>query len=330
MMTTRFALAAATGFLLAAPLAAQFTISQPGGNDNFGGRSRGQTFTVSVGLNPSAGTATSLPLTQITLYVGNSGGVATSPTTYLNIYDGDPNNGGSFVGSSTNTIDTTQFAQANSGVFRTPMVWDFPSVQLDLVTEYWGVMSSTNAAGSLDVELSLETFDRNNPNPYAGGSGLIAGIAPHPAMNDCRFEIVFDTGARFSVSGSGCAASAGEAVLSAPGLPGIGQSFDVELSNLTTGSVPALIFGFNDQFWVSFPLPLDLSTLFPFAVSGCNLLVSADSVLPMIPTGATTASLPLTVPANPALVGVPFFVQGLQFEGGSLTVTAKGSAIIGQ
>ncbi len=181
-------LLALVAVLFAAPVAqAQYDITQSLGNDTFGSKSTGQTFTPNVGINPDPGAVTELDLTQITLYHGNYTANAPSATTYLVIYDGDPNAGGNVIGASSNYIDTT------TGLyFHSAMVWTFNNVTLNYVTEYWAVMESSDTGGLLDVAVSLETHDRNLGDVYTGGTGLIANQAPHSSSVDAKFEILLE------------------------------------------------------------------------------------------------------------------------------------------
>ncbi len=322
-------LSLASAAFLAEPCAAQapmaFTISQPLGGDNFGARATGQTFTPGVGVMPDASAFPALPLAQITLYQGNSGANSPSATTYLNIYDGDPNAGGNFVGSSTDFVDT------NGPVFHTPMHWHFSQIPLLTATEYWAVLSSTDTAGNLDVECSLENQNRNTPNPYAGGAGLIANIVRHPALNDTKFEIRFFFGAlgTFTSVGTGCPTSTGSVVdlrLQDGTPPAIGQTMTFEVANAPANEpLSFVVLGAMD------PGGIDLGVI---GMPGCPMHVDGFAALqaPTAGNGVGTASLPL--PNDMALVGASFFAQPLVRDAavnafGAVTGNAK-LATIGQ
>jgi len=315
------------GLLLCAAAAAQaFTISQPVGGDNFGARSTGQTFTPGVGVSPAT-SLPALPLTGITLYAGNSGAASPSAQTYLNIYDGDPNAGGSFVASSTNALDT------NGLTFHTPLAWTFAGVPLLTTTEYWAIMSSTNAAGGLDVEVSLETEPRNGPpgpNIYTGGAGLTGNIVQHQNSVDTRFGIDFFVGVAgsFQISGTGCPSSAGLATMSAQGVPQLGQPFQVDFANLSPNGVAFAVLGFSDTTWNGLPLPVALSSIVPGAAAACQIYISPDDAISLNRTG-TTATLTLPMPSGASQAGFPFFLQPAQFDPAGLSVGDKASAILG-
>lgn len=310
--------------LLSAGLTAQqYTISQPIGTDTFGARSAGQTITPSVGATPNPGNQGVLQLVSFTLYRGNLGANAPSATTFLNVYLGDPNNGGVFLGSSTNSIDTT------NQVYHQPMVWNFDQLPMIYTSEHWLVMSSTNLAGSLNVEVSLETAPRTT-NPYTGGTGLIANIAPHPNSVDATFQAVFFNGVMgsFTVAGTGCPGSGGQATLASPTRPAIGQQLQIQMDNVSNPALHQLALGFSDTQWGGLPLPLPLSILLPGAPASCQVLVRPDSTAGMTVTG-TTASISIPVPNLPGLAGLVLYAQGVQLEATGISLTPKGIVLIG-
>lgn len=307
MKLTRFLPALVLTGVVAAQAPALYTISQPTGGDNFGGAATGQSFTPGAGVMPDPTPLTVLPLTHIRLYFGNSGANAPSCTTYLNIYDGNPNAGGMFVGSSYNYVDTN--LGTVPGIFRTPIDWYFNNLPLSTTTEYWAVMSSTPAMGTFDIGCSLETHPRSNPNPYSGGSGLIAGVVPQAQLNDTRFEIEFYFGGQGSftnVGCGGCTTSAGRVVdLRTQGgaVPVIGQSFTMEIASAPANEpFAAIVLGLSD------PGGIDLGFI---QMPGCRLHV--DAMLPTLlaSTNASgvgvAASVP--VPGVMGLVGATFYAQ---------------------
>jgi hypothetical protein len=323
----RFAAALFATLLASSATAQQFSITQSFGNDTFGGRSRGQTFTPGIDVSPPLGAQTALPLTRVTLYRGNAAPAAASATTFLNIYDGDPNAGGNFLGSSLQSVDT------RSLTFRTPMVWDFDQLPLLVSVEYWAVMSSTDTPGNLDVEVSLETEPRNSPpgpNIYTGGTGLIANMAPHPNSVDAKFILEFFDGplAVFRTSGSGCTGSGAEPTLSAAAPPRFGQTLQVDVGSLVPGSAAFLFLGLSDTSWNGPSLPVPVSLFFPYADPSCQILVSPDLPLPGVRTGSvSTSSVP--IPTTPSLGGAQFYLQAWQFEPTTVSVSAKALARIG-
>ncbi len=303
----------------------RYSIGQPTGSDTFGARSTGQTFTPNVGIVPNPGNPTTLPLEVVTLYHGNTTSAAPSATTYLNIYDGDPNATGKFIGSSDNAVDTRGLK------FHDPMVWSFSKLQLAYTVKHWAVMSSTNVAGNLDIAVSLETEPRAG-NSYLGGAGLIANIVEHQTGVDAKFTFDFFTGIQgnFVVSNSGCAGSVGTPTLAAPLRPQVGRSFPIEFGNLATGGALIIFLGASDTSWATLPLPFPMLRLIGGSDPTCFLYASIDVML-AVPITGSTLKLPLTLPNDTNLFGNVVFTQGCQFEAtGRLSMTAKGRIFVGQ
>ena len=264
-----------------------YSIDQDSGLDTFGDKSTGQSFTPGIGLTPLLG-VTKLALTEIKFFHGNYPASAPSITTFLNIYDGNPTSGGVFLGSSSNSIDTT------GGLgFHSPMVWTFASLGLDYTTEYFAVMSSSSAAGGLNVAVSLETHDRNiSPSLYGGGAGLIANIAPHPSSVDAKFNIRLETDSSGPLQAPPVWLDEGQALPGhngPPTLTGEGtllpqSPLTLELSNALPKSTTFLVVGVS-----SAPTPFFGGTLVP----------TPDLVLPLPTTSSGTASLTTTWPNTP-------------------------------
>jgi len=303
-----------------------YTIDQPLGPDTFGGRSGGQIFTPSVGIMPNPGAPGVLPLTKFTMHYGNLGAVTPSATTFLNIYDGDPNNGGNFWGSSTNSLDTTAAAGLTYG---TALVWDFDALPMLYNTQYWAIMSSTNVAGNVPLEVSLQTSDRFGPNVYTGGAGIIANLVPHPNSVDATFTAEFTVnGATFTTTGNGCPSSAGPSNLSASALPVLGQNLLVDMDNVAPAALQMMVIGTSDASWNGAPLPIPISIALPSAPS-CFLLVSADVLVGPLPVSSGVATMTFAIPTTTTLVGFTMFFQGMQFEAAGVSATAKGTAVVG-
>ena len=306
--------------LAVAAVAQEYTISQPTAPTtfSFGGECRGQTFTPNIGVMPSPGAVTTLPLVEFTMYRGFLTSNGPSAATYLNIYDGDPNNGGTFIGSSTNTVDTTVT------VGNTPFTWTFDQLALAYGTKHWAIMSTTDTVGAIDVRCSMRNDGATNA--YAGGAGIVnVLIIEQPSGNDTQFDATFFVGiyGTFTVSGMGCPSSAGLATLSSATRPAIGQSLQVDISNLAPVSVPLMVIGV-----ASIPGGAPLAGIVP-AGPTCNLLISPDLVV-SLPIGGSTASATIAIPNNPALLSFELFFQGAQLDLVDFSVTERGRAFIGQ
>lgn len=132
--------------------------------------------------------------------------------------------------------------------------------------------------------------------------------------------------------GTGCAGSGGVPRLDlvARATPRIGSTFTTELRGLGSGARGAAgIFGFSRTQFGPFPLPLDLTSL---QMPGCQLLVSADVLVPLVmQTGVARWSVPL--PNDQRLVGGSFYEQALVLDSGSnpanAVVSDAGAATIG-
>ena len=86
----------------------------------------------------------------------------------------------------------------------------------------------------------------------------------------------------------------------------------MQLSSLPPFACAGVI-GASNASWGSYPLPLDLALI---NMPGCKLYTSLDAVFPLANAGGT-APFVVTVPANPGLVGVAVWAQGLVASPGS-------------
>ena len=95
------------------------------------------------------------------------------------------------------------------------------------------------------------------------------------------------------------------------GLPTIGQSTSILIESGVPSGNAFLAIGGSDTNWGALALPVDLT---PIGAAGCFLRVSLDVTLatPLDVNGQ--ASLPLSIPANAGLVGLPFYNQWLVLD----------------
>jgi hypothetical protein len=155
----------------------------------------------------------------------------------------------------------------------------------------------------------IRRFPAANPASYFCGA----------AYDVDREQVVFFDGetwvyaasqpARFTAFGAGCSGSAGVPALAAAAnqRPWSGERFVAELTNLPPGNSALLWLGFSKTSWASVQLPLDLGSA---GMPGCSLLVAAQYHFPVFNLtggGSTT----LQIPDDAALVGAPFYLQGL-------------------
>lgn len=163
----------------------------PPSNRSLGGAGSGQTFT--PGDADVTDTLDALDLISVTFFRGHLTGAGNSiysATTYLAIYDGNPDTS-TLVGSSSTSINTTTGpANTTEG---TPLVWDFDNLTLDADTEYWAVLSSSanDNNSTTIVQFSLHTLDESVQN-YTGGMAVIGNRNPHnTGQRDLRFIAEF-------------------------------------------------------------------------------------------------------------------------------------------
>jgi len=94
--------------------------------------------------------------------------------------------------------------------------------------------------------------------------------------------------------------------LTTSGLPTLGGTVDVILSDALTNTPAMFLFGNSDSTWQGAPLPASLAA---FGAAGCELLVSIEITAVTMTDGDGSATVPVTVPNNPALIDAEFFEQ---------------------
>ena len=131
----------------------------------------------------------------------------------------------------------------------------------------------------------------------------------NPGNQTWTWSSVSNMPSTFTAYGQGCGGAAGAPLLSAmPGsVPGIGQLFQMALTNLPPSSLNVLfgIAGLDNQSWNGAPLPLSLNS---FGMPGCSLWVRPDVSVLLGSAGAST-SWSILIPCFPALVGMDVYVQ---------------------
>ncbi|QDV06957.1 hypothetical protein Poly30_24750 [Planctomycetes bacterium Poly30] len=140
-----------------------------------------------------------LDLIGLSFWTGNLGGTGHA-TTYIAVYDGDPDTA-NLIGSSSNFVDTSSAAGLAN---YTELAWTFDSLRLNAGTEYWCVLSSSpmDVNPTNTVPRSLQEFDgQTAPNDAYRGTSIIANRAPHTESKDLRFLATFaDPGAGLGTS----------------------------------------------------------------------------------------------------------------------------------
>jgi hypothetical protein len=149
--------------------------------------------------------------------------------------------------------------------------------------------------------------------PYSSGFVLLYSGAP----------------AGVTTYGSACAAANGRVPrIAVTGVPAIGTTVAVTLSEVGAG-LPAIFFlGVSNTNWLGIPLPFPLTSV---GMPGCFLATSVEILLPTAtaPVGSIggSAAVALPIPNNASLVGLSLYAQWLVLNplgSSSLGATTKG------
>ncbi len=147
--------------------------------------------------------------------------------------------------------------------------------------------------------------------------------------NPGTWEYCPDNYPAYEPFGMGCGGSNGVVTLSSGGVPWIGETFDVAVTNLPLSAAVSILTGLSKGSWGSFSLPFDLS---PLGMTGCQLLVAPSVSYPLVNTG-TSATWSLPIPLDPTLLGLQFYNQTIQIDPGinpiGATMSAGAEACIG-
>lgn len=155
---------------------------------------------------------------------------------------------------------------------------------------------------------------------------LVQGQHPIPANNLRSHLTAFqirDVSAKFTVTGSGCPSSVGLSQLTAPQMPVIGQTLQIDMDNVAPFAVPVVVLGFS---------AIAPTTLVSLGLSGdptCILITSPDLIAYPLPVSGGVASVTLAVPAINSLLGAQLFFQLGQSEPSGISVTPQGIATVG-
>lgn len=160
---------------------------------------------------------------------------------------------------------------------------------------------------------------------------MFGGQTPNRYVSE-TWEYYTLSPATYGSFGTGCAGTAGTPALRTASpfeRPWIGGTLHVDVANVPAGNATAILVGASRSQWGAVGLPLSLA---PIGMPGCSLLASPDVVL-AIPNPAGTATLTLSVPNEPALIGQSFYNQAFVRDPGAnfvgVTVSNGGAARIG-
>ncbi|MEZ5963183.1 MAG: hypothetical protein R3F56_04975 [Planctomycetota bacterium] len=112
-------------------------------------------------------------------------------------------------------------------------------------------------------------------------------------------------------SGRGCVGGVGVPRLAWIGAPRLGSSGSFALDRAPATTAAVFILGGSEDQWLGASLPLPLAGL---GMAECVLHAAADVLVPTVTDGGGRATLPLTLPADPILVGARLLAQTAQFD----------------
>jgi hypothetical protein len=156
----------------------------------------------------------------------------------------------------------------------------------------------------------------NGASNFAGATAaanLGAGEVVRPALNlALRTWLGGQQPGAFVQFGAGCRGSHGAAPVhfgtAINQNPVIGGPVSYELAQAPPGRFAAIQLGTSNTLWNGIPLPLRLDFL---GMRGCTQWIAPAFEVYLFTDAAGTATLPIVLPPDPALVGVSVFTQGL-------------------
>jgi hypothetical protein len=133
--------------------------------------------------------------------------------------------------------------------------------------------------------------------------------APATSFNSNGLKVRFQFAPLEMVEfGTGCASPNNVAPdLGAIGTPQIGTTTIVTADNVAANGLGVFVFGYSKTDYLGGALPLGLG-------GGCELLVSADLLQPLVLPASGSTAWPLSIPNNTALQGAVLYTQFAQFD----------------
>ena len=188
--------------------------------------------------------------------------------------------------------------------------------EFDCVTNTWSIYANptTGTAPYNNNDPSIGRISRYFAGfiPSTGrifkiGGQNAAGSASRPTYNVYAYQA--SAVASTTVIGAGCTGAGGPMTLTADVLPWASRTVQATATGFAPTSFGFGLIGFSTQ---STPL----ATLHPTGRAGCDLLVSPDASVFLVPAGGS-AVLTLGMPADPVFAGVVLNTQVLQLELGA-------------
>lgn len=192
------------------------------------------------------------------------------------------------------------------------------------------VVSDGGTAGATSVSwwidgLQIATLDAGVGSSFTtdgfvtlGYSDIFSSVSDNAALSFGLFDnLRIGTLATATSIGAGCAGVAGNPVLAAANLPELGETLQLDATNLDPSvTISIMVLGLSSTTSPQGPLPFNLQAL-GFGAS-CDLLVSPD-VLVTFPVASGSGVYTLPIPQSNPLLGFEVF-----FQCGSLDTVAVG------
>ncbi|MFT5106548.1 MAG: hypothetical protein ACI9UA_002171 [Pseudoalteromonas tetraodonis] len=154
-----------------------------------------QSFTPNVpGLGATDTVAANSPL-PTTVYLDSATflkavtGVATAGPLFLNVYQGNDGNDGTFLGSSTNTVDVGSAAGLDS------LIWSFGNIALNSTLEtalVWSTTATDDSAVNARIAVARDASGGFGDS-YTAGTADNDGNNDSPSSFDARFAVSLNT-----------------------------------------------------------------------------------------------------------------------------------------
>ena len=179
-------------------------------------------------------------------------------------------------------------------------------------------LQRTTAVQPASREFAAMVFDLARRRIVMFGGKSVPGTVFYDDIWDYRTTAP----ASYAAFGAGCAGPAGTPRLRVVprALPWIGDALELTVTAVPAGSSAFVLTGLSRTNWRGLALPFALG---PVGMPGCQLLV-APAVVSSAPVTAGTALWSQPLPAQPSLIGLRFYNQGLVLAPG---INAAGAVV---
>ncbi len=192
------------------------------------------------------------------------------------------------------------------------MIWDSVHNRLllyagDAVSPPADVWELSGGDWRQSTNLQMAAIDSAGVFDVARGRALIYG-----GWRRDTWALVNRGEAEFETLTEGCTRLPQRPVLAAfaGDRPFLGESFEIEVVDMSSSRLAFLLLGSSDRNWFGLPLPFDLVTI---GMDRCRLQVRPDVTGPLLVANNRSRAA-LSVPNDPGLTGTRFYLQVLQDE----------------